>query len=496
MKKELIINITVILGVIVFNILFWKEGLGVNTIIFSFLITLGLYIREKDVFKNRTMQIITLGTFGFAIMVIMNNSLYSKVLYMLSSILMIGIAQERSIRFLGYGLLLGGWSMIETPMKMWSNLPGVKKFNFNKFWMRIKLFFIPAVIFLMFLIIYSIANAEFLSLWMESVDHLFYYLFKIDFSWDRFLFSVLGLIIFGGVLWKSQLGFSFDHKKYEINREKRPDSYFKDFILTPSMIALKNEYKIALITVVSLNLLLLFVNMTDFQYVWMKDVEGMSVAELRRNVHQGTYILTFSIIMAMAVVIYFMRRNLNFIPNNQGLKIASYIWIVQNAFLGLSVGMRNIKYIQEYGIAYKRIGVFIFLFLTFIGLLTMIIKVNKKKSVFYLIQRNAWVWYSVFWMTAWVNWDVQITKYNLHSDYDGALDVDFIMYHVSDKNLYLLEENIDIIKDRSSAVSSRDIQQLLDIKKQDFLNRKEKQTWLSWNKIDDENYRFIKNDLK
>jgi hypothetical protein len=71
--------------------------------------------------------------------------------------------------------------------------------------------------------------------------------------------------------------------------------------------------------------------------------------------------LILSILLSLGILIYYFRSNQNFYPKNGFLKAAAYLWLVQNAVLSVSVLIRCGYYISEYGLAYKRIGVVIFL---------------------------------------------------------------------------------------------------------------------------------------
>ena len=123
----------------------------------------------------------------------------------------------------------------------------------------------------------------------------------------------------------------------------------------------------------------------------------------------------------MTIIIYFFRGKLNFYSKNQFLKTLAYIWIGQNALLAASVLMRNMQYINSFGLAYKRIGVLIFLILIIIGLATMVQKVAQRKSFFYLLNANSWATYIVLIFATSISWDTYITNYNLKFK-----EVDFI----------------------------------------------------------------------
>ena len=184
----------------------------------------------------------------------------------------------------------------------------------------------------------------------------------------------------------------------------------------------------------------------------------------------------------MGVLIYLFRKNLNFFPNNILLKRLAYAWIMQNVLLTLSVALRNARYIDFHGLAYKRIGVIIFLIFTLYGLWTMYRKVRECKSIYFLLEKNAWVVYSVLLLTCVINWDVLITRYNLFVETKGAIDKTFLLRTVSDKNLPLLEENLDLLKSKKSypEVSDTLVDEWLQDKRARVYRKKRKQTWKSW----------------
>ncbi len=487
MKKH-IKNIAVIILALAFNFLFWKEGLGLNTLIFSTISILGLFILRRGIFKNRSMQIITLGTWLASAAIVYNNSLFAQIIFILSYVLMLGYSQENRYRFLGHGFIVGIWSYLETPYKLFDNIFSSTPGNF-RVGKKIKLFIIPTIVFTAFLIIYMLANDRFASLAFDFLTDFISFLKEMDISWHRIFFILIGFIFAGGIFYKNKAAFGFDENPENLKRTRRSKN--KKPLISFSAISLKNEYKTAIITILSLNALLFLVNLTDINFVWMADVNSLNIWELKSYVYQGTYVLIFSILMAMAVLIYFFRKNINFYPNNGFLKIISYIWILQNAILVISVGIRNYRYIEYYGIAHKRIGVFIFLLLTLAGLTTMILKIKNKKSLHFLLNRNAWIWYITFIILSWINWDIHMTKYNITVDYNNKLDTEFIFHEISDKNLYLLEEYGSTIMERGR-LNSYEFRSKMDQKTYKFNTKLNERTWRSWNLPDYKNSKIFR----
>ena len=63
------------------------------------------------------------------------------------------------------------------------------------------------------------------------------------------------------------------------------------------------------------NVLLLVVNIIDINWLWI-DFNPKSIDNLSQLVHEGTYVLIFSILLSMAIIEYFFRGNINFYKKN------------------------------------------------------------------------------------------------------------------------------------------------------------------------------------
>lgn len=122
----------------------------------------------------------------------------------------------------------------------------------------------------------------------------------------------------------------------------------------------------------------------------------------------------------------------------------------QNFILLISVAIRTLRYVDAYGLAYKRIGVLFFLVATLIGLASLIIKVQKRKNFFYILKVNSLSFAMIFFATALVNWDQFITNYNLSRYTQGKfVDPDFLL-EMSDKTLPSLIQFKDVFKSNNS----------------------------------------------
>ncbi|MCC5916325.1 MAG: DUF4173 domain-containing protein [Cryomorphaceae bacterium] len=268
--------------------------------------------------------------------------------------------------------------------------------------------------------------------------------------------------------------------------------------------ALKNEYMAGVFLFAVLNLIILVLNYTDIRWVWFGfEWEGQY---LKQFVHEGTYLLILSIITSIVLVLYYFRGNLNFYSNNKLLKYLSIIWLFQNGILSISVAIRNFWYISYFALAYKRIGVFIFLILTLYGLYTVFIKVQQKKSAFYLVKRNTFAILLVLIFSSLFNWDTIIAKYNFaHSD-RSFLHLDY-MSNLSDKSLPYLDKPLKELKYIDSIqkekfpfeqefMTPEEYVKIIDERKRIFAMKWESKSILSWNLPEYRAYQKLKMDSR
>jgi hypothetical protein len=281
-------------------------------------------------------------------------------------------------------------------------------------------------------------------------------------------------------------------------RQKREGAFFQ-FVemimgrMANGMMALKNENTTGIISLVLLNVLLLLVNIIDVNFLWLhfQYKEGQPVYKM---VHEGTELLIVSIVLAMAILLFFFKGNLNFYKRNKWLKYGAYAWIIQNAMLVSSVFLRDYYYILKHGLAYKRIGVLFFLLMVLVGLITVLLKIWGRKTNYFLFRVNAWAGITVLVLATTIHWDELIAGYNLKRKSTIDLDVPFLL-SLSDKALPLLDTNIVALQKRQNelqalsnnregaACDSCYIEQL-KLREKEFTEKQQQFSWLSWNYAD------------
>ena len=233
-------------------------------------------------------------------------------------------------------------------------------------------------------------------------------------------FTFLGYILFLNLLKpldaRELVAFDLAQK----NHLEKPTEEF----ITNEKQKLENEHTLGTIIFTALNLLLLFFLVTDIIYLTQNT--AMTNTAYSESVHQGVYALLFSIVLAIVLILYFFRGNLNFYKENQRIKSLTYVWISLNILLIFFTGYKNFTYVEALGLTYKRIGVFVYLLLNSIGLITAYIKVAQVKSFVYLVRTNLATVFAFLFLSAAIPWDKTITRFNINT-----LDTPDINYLIS-----------------------------------------------------------------
>ena len=487
-----------------FHVLFWHEQLALNLVIFHILLLGYLFIDSKTI-PNKEPLLSSLVAFiitGWG--VIFYNSGFSIVMHMLSFWVLVGFVHESTLRanYLALWQLASnvGWQF-NSIHKFGSGLKDKNaSLRVSLRWLRIAV--IPMLIVFVFYLLYDFANpffsdlaSQFLSQFWQGFVNLFE---DISFVW--LLFIMAGMLFTATIIYRHRMS----HIQGLAASLQDDLARRKTGALPPYMklLSLKNEMRIGLLMLVMLNILLLCVNLVDINKLWF----GFTVPHgfsMKQFVHEGTYVLLFSILLSAAVVLYFFRRNLHFYKNNKWIKNAAYLWIAQNMILCVSVFLRNYYYINYHGLAYRRVGVVIFLVLTFIGLITLLVKVNQIKSAYFLWRTNSrHVLLALCLAAGLFDWEAIILQFNLNHWNKSQIDIDFY-FDSSTRMLPLLEQNKAKIAAQMEAhatneyiwvehLQKSEIDPFLEKQLDRFGNRKKEESWASWNYADWKVNRFIR----
>lgn len=509
MNKDLVKIILVTAGAVLFNLVFWNEKLAINTVLFDAFLLSALFFLYPDARKSATVNWLLLGHLISVTMVVVHNTDLSKIAFVITLLLVAGFAEytHRSAWFAGGSMLMNVVMVVASFVES-IRLNKGKKAKSKGVGRFIRFAIFPLMLLIVFFLIYRGANNAFSDIAGRIGTQLevFFGHFFDFFSWQRLLFLLLGLLITGSILLKSKLDY-FSTRETRMNdglqrsrkslRQKRSGAMFQ-FVemimgkMASGMMALKNENTTGIVSLVLLNVLLLVVNGIDVDFLWLhfQYKPGLPVYKM---VHEGTELLIVSIVLAMAILLFFFKGNLNFYKRNKWLKYGAYAWIIQNAMLVSSVFLRDYYYILKHGLAYKRIGVLFFLLMVLIGLATVFLKIWSRRTNYFLFRVNAWAGIAVLVLATTIHWDEFIAGYNLKRKNTVELDVPFLL-SLSDKALPLLDTNIVSIQKRENDARLQNVNSqpacdtcfIEELKQREirFEQKQKEYTWLSWNYAD------------
>ena len=462
MNKKLISLITSIL----FSFLFFRKNFGLNMLIFSILTTAILILFYPNKFKDKKVLIYTVFYLFSSTIIFFYNSSLAIITNIISFFILLGsVIESRSSIYIQVfnGLYSTIASVFATTFQQFNDeTKAIKKRNINYlYWF--KMVGIPLVTVTIFIILYRSANPYFDKI-IQNIDLSF-----INKQW--LLFTLIGYFLMNNItnLIEIEPLTSIDLKTSNIliKNNKKEQS-------TESLI---QENQLGIVLFIVLNSLLIFFLTTDILYV--SRLTDLKASDLSRAVHEGIYALITSIIFAITIILYFFRGNLNFFTNNKNLRLLTFIWILLNIILVFITSYKNYLYVIQYGFTYKRIGVFLYLSLSLIGLITTFFKVSKVYNLWYLFRKNIQIAYVLLIISATVNWDEFITLYN--TEIAKTTDFDYLI-KLSDNNTLL---NTDIHPDKGTTKEQRKVL----IKYQDYIKKLERN---SWQEYVYDNVKFIK----
>lgn len=416
MKKTLLI----LLGGILFSILFNRQGIGVNVILYSIFIVGNLFVFNPDKLVNRHVWISSLLLILNAFAVYLHRSSIASLFYGLSLLVCIGtVAEHQSSVLVAW---LNGLVNLILGVFIPSTLDHKSTQKDQKEWRHLfKLVIFPIVFISLFVLLYQHAN-PIITNFIQSIHIDHYFVF----------FAILGAAITANV----------SSPKPTLPLTTNDIVAIQDLIPSKSADhqSTTNEMQLGIISLITLNLLLLVVLITEIFF--LININEYSVVELSKAVHQGIYSSIASIVFAIVVIVYFFRGDINFLKENRLIKQMAYIWIVLNTFLCVTVCLKNSTYILDYGLTHKRLGVMVYILLCIMGLFFTYVKIKEKKNTRFLWVKNTQYAYYILFVYALFNWSAIITRYNLshqHINLKSQDDIEFL------KNM--LPQNIAVLQD-------------------------------------------------
>lgn len=424
---------------LLFSYLFTERSVGINLIAFHSAALAFIVYHKPDRQWSRHQILL----FSSSVLLLLFSFLHYSTWAMVWSWIALGttavIFQSNEVRQIALSTLSAFISAFITPVQFISRITK-RVFQGTPRRASAVLYVIPVLAIGVFSLLYAQANPDIDKAFRLVTGHFFESIaqFFSNFFSPFFWMTLLGVVI-GSILLFGKFASAYRHT----NQIENDDLKRKRNPYPGSVDVLKTYYKSAVYTVGSL-----IVVLTGFLFFEIRDVWinfEWNGGELKYFVHSGTYILIFSIIISAFVILVFFNNRLNFYPDNK-LRRLSYVWLILNGVLAASVIVRTMHYIDNFALAYLRIGVIFFILACFAGLYSIYLKIKQRKSFNYLLHFNSISVLVVVLVISSVNWDRVITQYNFNHSKKAFVHLRYLS-EMSDKTLPLLVRNADELEE-------------------------------------------------
>jgi len=380
------------------TLLFYKQSWGLNVPVFALLIVTAQAVYKPDLRHNRSWLWASFVTIVAALAYYFTNNVGAAWLFVLSVVFSSGLQMKDSLLlFLPFHAFL---NLFLAPIALLVERLS-PTFSSEKKSLSIRLFVFPVLIFTLFLVVYASAN----PLLGAQLSNLFSFL-DVTFALCFVLsFLVVLPIIRGQIIgWLSSLENACEKIIGFVSEPRQSSDQQK-------VIRLMKEAMLVFGSLIVLLTYMIFLDGYELLY-------SRTLASLSENLHASIYILIASMFMAIGVILYYFSLPVIFHPKFDRIKWAVNVWIALNILLCIICLVKNNVYVQEFGLTYKRIGVYTYLLTTIFALLITAYKTNASLNNWQLIKANTWMIYGVLMIFVCVPWDIVITRYNLNHTKD------------------------------------------------------------------------------
>ncbi|HPE43722.1 MAG TPA: DUF4173 domain-containing protein [Bacteroidales bacterium] len=464
---------------VVFTLLFYRQHIGLNLLIYELLVLFSLRQKFGCFIQPVYAKVLVFSLLATLIAVVLVNSILVILVNLLILTLLVAyLSQLQEANLFGAALAIAG-NIVRSPFAgiraIGEEIAGKEQSRGRQLIAIVLILLAGLFVVLVFALIYAAASPWFENLSNVATDFI-YKLFNIfDPEWIPLM--VLGFLIAAYVLFSQP-----DSMITKLNEKT------ETLVLSERQIsaAVLNSLKVVLVL---LNVLLAIVNWLDLKNVWL--FFEWNGGFLKQFVHEGTFLLLFSVALASLVLLAIYSDRSRGLQQNKSIKMLASAWIVQNAFLVLSVGMRNYWYMSYFALAYKRIAVVFVLILLIIGLVLLYQKIHKARTVFWLIRQSSMAFFVVLVLASLPDWDTLIARYNLKNYTHSFVHFDFLIdlpdRTLDDMDLSLEElEKIDAAQQQlffleAEYMHGTEFYEQLQKRKEKFHHRQENKSILSWN---------------
>lgn len=467
-------SIVYLIFLIIYHLFFWREGWGVNYVLFT---ALGiLFAREKG--KIESGEWIYLLTYLSSVIGFMFfRTVFSSFGIFISSAVYLGyIANRQTSVFENafQGILSfftwSNWAPARVKLK-----ENPKKMPFLR---GLTIGILPFIAFVVFYILFVNGNPIFKDLHEHTVARFSYLFEGINGKWIAFM--ILGVLIVRWAVLKRRIVVLSLNQDNFIQRKKRR--------FEGKALDLKMEYQMATTLFFLLNILFAVANFIDIKWVWFQFYVADQFS-LKEFVHHGVGYLIFITLISGVILLYFFRGNLNYYSKRKRLVQLATLWTFQNIILTISVAIRTFHYIGFHGLAPLRIGVLIIAAQLLFVLVLVVVKINKRQSFSWVIRRSSAFSFVLLAVCVLIPWNRWIATHNLNHPISNEVDVDYYLqlqpdaYPILYDNMEIIENQLNAHAANSTRWVKSDMESFkaqLEQYTVEFLWEYENSSWMSW----------------
>lgn len=389
---------------IVYTYLLYMQGIGVNVLLLNLILITGLFISNPNYLKNRLSLLFSAGAILSSVFAFVNGHVLTVIANILSLTLLsisVSLKQQSVLTSLLHIFYSYRTSIAQIVRRFKQKYFSENEQN-GTLRKRIVIYLSSTVVFVLFVILYQASNAAFSSFIQQ---------FSLKFLTARLIFFYATSFIVMYAFFRPRILAVLAIYEKMIPLNITSDGY-QSYSFLGNNVEEETEFKTGVVMLSLLNGLLLLVNVIDLQFMFGGELLPANIS-YADYVHQGIFSLILSIVIAIAIILWYFRGSQNF-AQQKTLKTLAYLWIAQNLIMLLSAAYKNNLYIHEFSLTYKRIGVYAFLLCTIAGLILTFIKIVNKRSNFYLVKANSLVWYVILVMAVPIGWDKMIAEFNIY----------------------------------------------------------------------------------
>ncbi|MBJ7428072.1 MAG: DUF4173 domain-containing protein, partial [Bacteroidia bacterium] len=319
-------GIIIFISSIVYTYLLYMQGIGANLLLLNIILIAGLFISNPNYLKNKLSLLFSAGAILSSVFAFVNGHVLTVVANILSlTLLSISVSLKQqsvltSLLHIFYSYITSIAQIVRRfKQKYFSE--NEQNGNLRK---RIVIYLSSTLVFVLFVILYQASNAAFSSFIQQ---------FSLKFLTARliFFYSTSFIVMYAFFRPRILAVLAIYEKMIPLNITS--DGY-QSYSFLGNDVEEETEFRTGVVMLSLLNGLLLLVNIIDLQFMFGGVLLPANIS-YADYVHQGIFSLILSIVIAIAIILWYFRGSQNF-AQQKTLKTLAYLWIAQNLIMLLS----------------------------------------------------------------------------------------------------------------------------------------------------------------